>query len=74
MAVVLALNGVRKSHKHKNMRIIQSIIMIDKASNEHVGGPSGVNISDNLGGFMLTGSKALESVNNNSLSHGGSWR
>ena len=39
MAVILALKGVRKSHEHKKTRIGQSIIMMEKASNERVGGP-----------------------------------
>ena len=59
-------------HKEIKTRISQSIIMMDKASDEHFRGPPGVNISDDLGGFMLKGSKALVSVDNNSSSHGGS--
>ena len=74
MAVILALNGVRKSHEHKKTRITQSIIMMKKSSNERAGGPPGVNISDGFGGVTASGSKALALVENNSSSHGGGWR
>ena len=47
---------------------------MEKASNERVGGPSGVNISDGFGGVMEPGSKALTLVDNHSSSHGGGWR
>ena len=73
MAVVLALNGVCKSHNHKKMRIRQSIIMMEKAFNECVGGPPKVNISDSFGGATAPGLKTLASVDNNSSSSGGSW-
>ena len=46
MAVVLA----RKSHEHKKTRISQSIIMMDKASDERVGGPPGFHVSDGFKG------------------------
>ena len=39
--------------------------MMKKASDESVGGPPGVNISDNFGGFTASGLKALASVDNN---------
>ena len=74
MAVVLALKWVRKPHEYKKKRNSLLIIMMEKASNERVGGPSGVNISDGFGGVMEPGSKALTLVDNHSSSHGGGWR
>ena len=74
MEVILALNGVRKPHDHKNTIISQSIIMTKKASNERFGGPTGVNISDGFGGVTALGLKALALVDNDSSSCGGGWR
>ena len=74
MAVILALNGARKSHEHKNMRISQSIIAMEKASNKRVGGPSKVNVSDGYGGVTAPSSKSLALVDNNSSSSRGGWR
>ena len=47
---------------------------MEKTSNECVGGPLGVNISDGFRGVTAPGSKSLASVENNSSSHGVSWR
>ena len=44
MTVTLVLKGVRNSHKHKKMIVSLLIIMMDKASDERVGRPLGVNI------------------------------
>ena len=74
MAVILKLKRMRKSHEHKNMRIGQSIIMMEKSSDERVRGPKGVNILDGFGGVTAPGSKPLGSVDNNSSSCGGGWR
>ena len=74
MAFILALKGVCKSHKHKNTRISQLIIMMEKASNKRVGGSLGVNISDGFGGVTAARLKALASVDNNSSSRGVGWR
>ena len=65
MAVVLALKGVRKSHRNKLMRISQLIIMMGKTSNERVRGPPIVNISSSFGGVTALGLKALALVDNN---------
>ena len=70
----MALKGARKSHKHKKMITSQSIIMMDKTSDEYVGRPSGINISDDFGGVMAPGLKAMASVDNNSLICGCGWR
>ena len=74
MAVILALYGVRKLHKHKKKRISQSIITTKKASEERVGGPPAVNISDVFEGVTALGLKALSSVDNNSASCSGGCR
>ena len=47
---------------------------MEKASDNRVGGPPGVNISDGFGGFTAPFSKALVLVDNNSPIRGGGWR
>ena len=47
--------------------------MIKKASDERVGGPPAVNISDGFGGVMAPGSKTLALVDNISSSCGSGW-
>ena len=74
MLVILALYGVRKLHEHKKTRISQSIITTKKASEERVGGPPTVNISDGFGGVTARGLKTLTLVDNNSASCSGGWR
>ena len=44
-----------------------------KASNERVGGPLTVNISDSFRGVTTPGSKSLASADNNSSIRDGSW-
>ena len=74
MAVILELNGVRKSHEHKNTIISQSITTMKKVSDESVGGPPTVNISDGFRGVTAPGSKSLALVYNNASSCSGGWR
>ena len=74
MAVILVLNGVSNPHDHKKTRNVISIIKMKKSSNERVGGPPRVHISDGFRGFTTPGSKSLALVDNNPSSCGSSWR
>ena len=74
MAVILALKEARNPYDHKKTRNSLPIIQMEKASDKHVGGTLGVNISDVFGGVTEHGLKPLESVENNSSSRGGGWR
>ena len=62
---------------HTNIKIQAnglSSIQLRRVSEERVGGPPGVNISDGPGGFMAPGLRALALVDNISRSHGSGWR
>ena len=65
---------MRKPHDHENTKKSLLIIQMEKASDNRVGGPPGVNISDGFGGVAAPVSKALALVDNNSSSRGVSWR
>ena len=73
MMVILALKGMCEPHNHKKTIISLLMIQLERASDKHVGGPQGANVSDGTGRITVPDLKALASVGNISGSCGSGW-